>query len=107
MVRPNSVIPVGAVDNRPDYDFPNGLTFQIFELRDGATATRTVPDLKGKPAITLKARREGQKIEISVEGERTENWFVQLRNIAAVKAVENGSPKTRPTRRNRCSQQRR
>ena len=96
MVRPNSVIPVGAVDNRPDYDFPNGVTFQIFELQDGATATRTVPDLKGKPAITLKARCEGQKIEISVEGERTENWFVQLRNIAAVKAVENGSPKPDP-----------
>ncbi|MEZ8219764.1 alpha-D-xyloside xylohydrolase, partial [Candidatus Fervidibacteria bacterium JGI MDM2 SSWTFF-3-K9] len=96
MVRPNSVIPVGAVDNRPDYDFPNGLTFQIFELRDGATATRTVPDLKGKPAITLEAYREGQKIEISVKGERTENWFVQLRNVAAVKSVENGSLKPDP-----------
>jgi alpha-D-xyloside xylohydrolase len=96
MVRPNSIIPVGAVDNRPDYDFPNGVTFQIFELQDGAKAVRTVPDLKGKPAITLEAHRDGQKIEIGVKGERTENWFVQLRNIATVKAVENGSPKPDP-----------
>ena len=96
MVRPNSIIPVGAVDNRPDYDFPNGVTFQIFELQDGAKVARTVPDLKGKPAITLEAHRDGQKIEIGVKGERTENWFVQLRNIATVKAVENGFSKPDP-----------
>jgi hypothetical protein len=52
--------------------------------------------LKGKPAITLEAHRDGQKIEIGVKGERTENWFVQLRNIATVKAVENGSSKPAP-----------
>jgi len=63
MVRPNSIIPVGAVDNRPDYDFPNGVTFQIFELQDGAKAARTVPDLKGKPAITLEAHRDGQRLK--------------------------------------------
>lgn len=33
MARPNFIIPLGVVDNRPDYDFPDGVTFQIFELR--------------------------------------------------------------------------
>jgi len=59
MVRPNSIVPVGAVDNRPDYDFPNGVTFQVFELQNGSSAKRTVPDLKGKPALTVEAMRDG------------------------------------------------
>jgi len=35
MVRPNSIIPVGANDNRPDYDYADGVTFHVFELQDG------------------------------------------------------------------------
>ena len=37
LVRPNSIIPVGANDERPDYDFADGVTFHVFELQDGAT----------------------------------------------------------------------
>lgn len=96
MVRPNSIVPVGAVDNRPDYDFPDGVKFQIFELQDGSCVGRTVPDLKGNPALTVKARREGRRIEVQVEGERKENWSVQLRNIPVVKSVENGVARPDP-----------
>lgn len=96
MVRPNSVIPVGAIDNRPDYDFPNGVTFQVFELQDGSWAKRTVPDLKGNPALTIEVRRDGRKIEVQVWGEKKENWFVQLRNIHSVRTVENGSSRSDP-----------
>ncbi|MCX7643243.1 MAG: alpha-xylosidase, partial [Armatimonadetes bacterium] len=96
MVRPNSIVPVGAVDNRPDYDFPNGVTFQVFELQNGSQAKRTVPDLKGKPALTIEVRREGRKIEVQVQGERKENWRLQLRNIHTVQTVEKGTAQPDP-----------
>ncbi len=35
MVRPGTVLPLGAVDDRPDYDYADGVTFRIYELTDG------------------------------------------------------------------------
>ena len=34
MVRPNTVLPVGASEDRPDYEYADGVTFHIFELED-------------------------------------------------------------------------
>jgi len=33
---------------------------------------------------------------VQVQGERKENWFVQLRNIHTVRKVENGTTKADP-----------
>ena len=35
LVRPNSVIPVGSRTDRPDYDYTDGLTLQVYQLEDG------------------------------------------------------------------------
>ena len=51
MVRPNSVIPMGAVGGCPDYDYTNGLTLHVFRPEDG-TITVKVPDLQGNTAAT-------------------------------------------------------
>ena len=49
MVRPNSVIPMGANEERPDYDYADGLELHVFEPQDGEIAV-TVPDLRGNVA---------------------------------------------------------
>jgi len=35
MVRPGTVLPLGGVDDRPDYDYADGVTFRVYELTDG------------------------------------------------------------------------
>ena len=90
LARPNSIIPVGANDQKPDYDFADGLTFHIFELEDGVTASACVPTLKGETALTVTMKRAGQQIRVQVEG-ATQPWSVVLRNIAAVQSVEGGT----------------
>ena len=55
MARPNSVIPIGANEERPDYDYADGLELHVFEPADGAI-TVTVPDLKGNVAATYVVR---------------------------------------------------
>jgi len=42
-VRPGTVLPFGACDERPDYDLAEGVTFRVYELADGERATCTVP----------------------------------------------------------------
>ena len=34
LARPNSIIAVGAIDDRPDYDFVDGVTFHVFEIQE-------------------------------------------------------------------------
>jgi alpha-D-xyloside xylohydrolase len=92
MARPNSIIAVGANEQRPDYDFADGVTFHVFELADGAAATTTVPTLRGGVAMTATARREGKRITVQVDGpEAGKPWRVLLRGVKAAQAVEGGT----------------
>jgi alpha-D-xyloside xylohydrolase len=82
-VRTNSIIPVGANDRRPDYDFADGVTFHVFALDEGTAVATTVPTLQGNPAITLHLRREADRLHIEAEG-ATKPWQLLLRNATAV-----------------------
>lgn len=93
LVRPNTLLPVGAVDDRPDYDFAEGVTLRLYELGDGFEASCTVPGLSGGVSLLATARREGSTIRVSVEGE-TESWALQLAGIAAVRSVAGGTLET-------------
>jgi alpha-D-xyloside xylohydrolase len=44
LARPGAVIPVGAVDDRPDYDYSDGVTLRLYEIPDGASVTTVVGD---------------------------------------------------------------
>lgn len=43
LVRPDTVLAWGAVEDRPDYDWADGVTLRMFELRDGHDSTLVVP----------------------------------------------------------------
>lgn len=75
LVRPNSIVPVGMVDDRPDYDFADGVTFEVFEFADEATCT--VPAISGDVAGTVTVTRVGSRVEATVTGE-IRNWSVVL-----------------------------
>ncbi len=53
-MRPGAVIPVGAVDDRPDYDYADGVTLRLYEIPDGARVT-TVIAAGGQEFITTRA----------------------------------------------------
>ena len=68
MVRPGSVIAVGANSEKPDYNYAEGAKFLLFLPEDGMEAASAVTDLSGKPVMTACARREGNRISLSVNG---------------------------------------
>jgi len=93
MVKPNTIIPVGANEHQPDYDLGDGVTFHVFELQDGATSTARVPTIKGEEAMTVKASRKGQQVRVQVQGE-PKPWSVLIRGVRSVQSVEGGITKT-------------
>ena len=89
LVRPGSVIPVGSTDDRPDYDYANGVTFQVYEAPDRATISAVVPTSSGGEALALEVTRQGQTITASVRG--AGNWRVLLVGISGVASADGGT----------------
>ncbi|MGC4175601.1 alpha-xylosidase [Demequina sp.] len=75
-VRPGTVLPWGAVDSRPDYEWANGVELRCFELPDGYDAVTTVPGLAGE-ATTFRVRRNGNSITASSDDARAP-WSVRV-----------------------------
>ncbi len=75
LVRSNTLLAVGAGDDRPDYDHADNVTLRVYELADGATATAPLYDLHG--ALSATATRTGQTVRVSVAfatGGATKPW---------------------------------
>jgi len=84
-VRPGTVLPWGAVDDRPDYEWADGVTLRCFALPDGFDQTITVPGYGGA-ATTFRVRRTGDTITATSDDARAA-WSLQLGFEAAAHTV--------------------
>ncbi|MBD8838130.1 alpha-xylosidase [Paenibacillus sp. CFBP 13594] len=90
MVKPNSLIAVGAVDHKPDYDFANDVSLHLFELADGQTAQAVVVNQAAEQELTVNVTRNGSVLDVRAEG-AGKPWNIVLRGIESVSSVEGGS----------------
>lgn len=86
-VRPNTVLAVGNVDAKPDYDYADGVEFQIFAMEDGKEAAAEVCNVKGEPELKVTASCSGGTLSIRTEG-ASKPWTVLLRGISQAAAVQ-------------------
>ncbi len=68
MVRPNSILALGATDEKPDYDFTDGVTLALSVFDDGVSAEIEIPDIKGNLVMCAKAVRCGDTVNITYRG---------------------------------------
>ncbi len=90
LVRPNSVVPTGKYDDRPDYEFSDGVTFEVFAIDEGASATSTVPKLDGSPGLSVFISRSDNNITAHAAS-RYCQWSVLLAGITSAVSVEGGA----------------
>jgi alpha-D-xyloside xylohydrolase len=90
LVRPNSLIAIGANDRKPDYDYADGVTLHLFELEDGASAETAVYATNAKLELSVRASRTGGTIEISTEGSG-KPYTIVLRGITRIASVSGAS----------------
>jgi alpha-D-xyloside xylohydrolase len=91
-VRPNTILPIGSVDDRPDYDYTSGTTFRVYKLADGASLSRAVPTEQGEPGIRLHVSREGRKVVAKLEGGKAVRpWKLQLVGVKKVGVLKGGT----------------
>ncbi len=70
MVREGSVIPMGAVDDRPDYDYTDGLELHVFGLKEGESRSVTVYDTKGLPAAEYTVTVSGGEAKVRTDSDK-------------------------------------
>lgn len=91
MVRPNTILAIGANDQRPDYDYADGVELHVFALEDGSRAACDVYDVKGELQLSAEAVRDGSVITIKIEGVAASSgkpYSVVLRGITDAVSVE-------------------
>jgi alpha-D-xyloside xylohydrolase len=88
LVRPSSVIPIGNRTDKPDYDYSDGVTLQVYQLEDRKQARVEIPTLGGKIEAIFDIKREGNIIHIQRQGS-SNAWNVLLIGIDAVEDIEN------------------
>ena len=67
-VRENTILAIGAVNDRPDYDFADGVELQLHNLQEGVKASTVVRDVKGNVSLTVEATRNGNSIAVALNG---------------------------------------
>jgi alpha-D-xyloside xylohydrolase len=86
LVRPNSVIPIGASEARADYDYPEGVTLRAYEIEDGALLNVAIPMQDGRPGSTFTLRRVGDEITV-IPGSGASDWRLLLVGETAASAA--------------------
>jgi alpha-D-xyloside xylohydrolase len=86
-VRPGAVIPLGAVDDRPDYDYAKNVTFLVSPLADGAEATGRVLGADGEEAAVLTVTRHGDTVQARLTGSYRGGWRLQLAGADGAKGA--------------------
>lgn len=87
LARQGSIVAMGAVDSRPDYDYAAGAELHAFELQDGAEAAAVIHGTDGKPVMRVTALRSGRTIDVCAEG-AAGPWTLVLRNVDAIESAE-------------------
>jgi len=77
LARPNSIIPIGNRTDKPDYDFSDGVTLQVYQLEDGHSAKVEIPSLNGKIKTTFEIKRNGNIVHVQRQGAMLE-WAIAL-----------------------------
>ena len=96
LVRPDTVLPVGAVDDRPEYEYADRLTLRLYELADGHASELVIPDAVGAGLTTYWVTRAGATATVRTDGGDVP-WRVQVAGIDTVAAASAGTTEVQIT----------
>ncbi|ADQ45494.1 glycoside hydrolase family 31 [Caldicellulosiruptor kronotskyensis 2002] len=98
LARPNTVIPIGSCDTRPDYDYADNVAMNIYHIDSGETLKSQIRNVEGKAEIEIEVRRHGDVIYVTNIRDSKKTWSLYFDSLrievisgASVKVDSNGS----------------
>jgi alpha-D-xyloside xylohydrolase len=95
LVRPNTVLAIGKVDNHPDYDLAQDVVLHLFELEDGRSAITTIYNGEGATELEIDFRRSGKTISVQASG-AGKPWTILLRGNQNAQIASGGTSQATP-----------
>jgi alpha-D-xyloside xylohydrolase len=92
LVRPGTVLPIGARDDSPEYDYADGVALHVFAPRDLVDHTVRIPALGGGIGASVDVARDGDSISLTRTDGATGSWFVVLPAGVQVSTVTGAEP---------------
>ena len=86
MVKENSIIPVGAVNNVPNYDYEKDVTLKVFNLLENKEAYSEV--VNGNTDVVLKAKVLKVNNTITFDVEAKDNYSILINGEFNIEKVE-------------------
>lgn len=86
MARANSIIAVGACDERPDYDYASGVELRVYALSDDVEAQTTVYGMAQDAELHVSVVKSGARITMQAEHISGKPYTVKLVGIQAKSA---------------------
>lgn len=77
-VRDDSVIPLGAEDTKPEYDYGFDVTLNLYDLADDSRQTVVIPALDGQPLRQFEISRSGRIIRVRDLSQTGQPWRIRL-----------------------------
>lgn len=90
MVKENSIVAMGAHDDKPDYDYGDDAELRLYALKDGKSAEAVVYGMDKTEEIAMTAKRDGNQIQIAVKSDKA--YRIRLVNVIAI-SVSQGEVK--------------
>lgn len=97
LARPNSIIPIGSVDTRPDYDYADNVTLNVYEIKNGQSAHAVVRNEKGEIELELEIERKEGFFNVNILKECKKPWKLFFDGMklesdkAIVRYIQNGT----------------
>lgn len=88
MVRENSVVAVGANNQKPDYEYKANVTFHVFSLTSNAACQ--IYNASGEEDASMAIKKTDTGYEITYTG-KTNPWNVLLRTVSKIGSISVGS----------------
>lgn len=90
MARANSIVAIGACDEKPDYDYADGVELRAYALSDGVKAETTVYNMAQTAELNVSILKEDTKITIQAENIGGKQYTIKLVGVQA-KSAEGAS----------------
>ncbi len=90
MVKENSIVALGAHDDKPDYDYGDHAELRLYSLQDGKEASTVVYGMDRAEEIAMTAVRSGNQIQVTVRSDK--DYRIRLVNVIAI-SVSRGEVK--------------
>ena len=86
LVKENSIIPVGANNNIPNYDYGKDVTLQVFNLLDGKESNVKIINEKCEVVLEGKALKTNNTVKFDINAK--DNYSILLNGIFEIEKVE-------------------